>query len=153
GATPPTGKPVAARTSSLVATRPSAQSSARHTFSLSIRWRPDATTITGSPSMTNRIDFAIWPTWQPTARAASATVAVDSPSVLSSTCRPSSRAASLTFERMDVPRGCRSDTHCSEGNAGRFGQRLQLSGQVGGELLEVGHRVVVAGQPEVDLAV
>src|SRR3954447_8901469 len=136
--------------------RPSAQSSASQTLSWSIRWRPEATTTTGSPSITKTIDFAICPFSQPTADAASATVAVDSSRVLSSTSSPSSRAASLTLKRIcGHPCPCcrRSNPYTCEGNAGGLRQLLKRRRQMVGEVLEVRHRVVVADQPEVERAV
>src|SRR3954466_4653544 len=155
GGTPPIGKPVAARTSSPEAMRPSAQSSASQTFSRSIRWRPEATTTTGSPSITKTIDLAICPSTTPSALAASATVAVESSSVFSSIASPSSRAASLTLERMSHPcrRRRRAYPYRREGNAGHVGKLLQRFTQIARHVFEVGHRVVVADQPEVDRAV
>src|SRR4051794_35154201 len=119
-----------------------------------MRWRPEATTTTGSPSITKTIDFAIWPGSQPIAAAASATVLVDSLRVFSSTSSPSSRAASLTLERISRP--CRrywSDPYTSEGNAGSLGKLFQRRGQVVGNVLQVGHGVEVTDQAEVDRAV
>jgi len=51
---------VAARTSSGLAGRASAQSSSLQSASVSILCAPLAMTTTGSPSATNTIDFAIW---------------------------------------------------------------------------------------------
>ena len=59
--------------------RTSATSSASASLSVSMRWRPEATQTTGSPSATNTIDLAISDSWQPTATAASLTVRVDAP--------------------------------------------------------------------------
>src|SRR3954451_11654333 len=155
GGTPPIGKPVAARTSSLDAIRPSAQSSASQTLSESMRWRPEATTMIGSPSITNRIDFAIWPSSTPSAAAACATVAVEFSSVFSSMSSPSSRAASLTLERMSRPcrRRRRAYPYVREGNAGGVGKLLQRFGEVSRDVFQVGHRVVVADHAEVERAV
>src|SRR3954453_13120784 len=121
-----------------------------------MRGRPDATTTTGSPSMTNTIDLAIWPGSTPSAAAASATVAVDGSSVFSSRASPSSCAASLTFERMGCRpcRGrCGADAYSCEGSAGLVGELFQARREMVREVLEVGHRVIVADQPEVDRAV
>jgi Prolipoprotein diacylglyceryl transferase len=59
GGTPPGEKPVAARTSSALAGRASAQSSTLQSASGSMRRAPLATTTTGSPSAMKTIDFAI----------------------------------------------------------------------------------------------
>src|SRR4051794_10316720 len=120
-----------------------------------MRCLPEATTMTGSPSITNTIDFAICPSSTPSAEAAWPTVAVDSSSVFSSIASPSSRAASLTLERMSHPcrRRCWSDAYAAEGNAGGVGKLLQRFGEVVGEVLQVGHGVVIPDQPEIDRAV
>ena len=72
------------------------QSSASASLSASIRWRPEATQTTGSPSATNTIDLAISASWQPTATAASFTVRVDASRRRTCTFSPSSRAQSAS---------------------------------------------------------
>ncbi len=78
----------------LPAWRTSATSRASASLPVSIRWRPEATHTTGSPSATNTIDLAISDSWQPTATAASLTVRVEASRRWTRTSMPSSRAQS-----------------------------------------------------------
>lgn len=98
GGTPPMAKPVCSRTKAAGAFSSGSLRSVATRHSLT-RLAPLVTTRMGRPvfAVRNTSDLAIWPTWQPTAAAASAAVRVGVSDSTTSRSRPSARSVSCTF--------------------------------------------------------